>query len=109
MNKVNNIEEMYELVNPEFLTTKESCLNMLNNVYENKNMLNNYAIQVIKRLAQITNEKVFTQESTYKVQVMDFYVNKDKNNIESCADSLYTIVTEYLDGNDFSDYEEFKE
>ena len=107
--KITNIKELYELINPELLTTEQSCLEMITKVQLNENILKNYVEKVIKKLAKIKNEKVFTQESRYEVCCLDYYVASKSENIESCLDSLYSLVIDYRDGFNFQDYEELKE
>lgn len=107
--KITNIEELHELVNPELLTTKQSCYKMIANAISNENLIKNYVKEVIKKLAKLENKKVFTQKSTYNVDYLDYYVNSKSNNIESCVDSLYGEIIDYGDGHDFKDFEELKE
>lgn len=109
MSNIKNIEELHELINPEFLTTEESCYEMLKNVDSNHQLLNKYGKAVVKRLAKIKNEKIFTQESTYGVTYVDYYVANNKNEIKSCADSLFDEIIDFHDGYDFQDFEELKE
>lgn len=107
--KITNIEELYELINPELLTTEQNCYEMISKVRLNKVILNNYIKNVIKRLAKLNNKKIFTQNSKYEVTYRDYYMADNKNEIESCADSLYDEIVDYHDGYYFEDFEELKE
>lgn len=107
--KITNIEELHELINPEFLTTENSCQAMLDKVYKNRLILDNYGKKVIKRLAKIKNEKVFCSHSDYTVTYCDYFVAKDKEELDNLGYSLFDEVNEVHDSiyiDDFSELEE---
>lgn len=107
--KITNIEELHELVNPELLTTEKSYYDMLDKVYQNRKLLDNYGKKVIKRLAKIKNEKVFYAESDYTVTYCDYFVAKDKEELNGLGDSLFDEVVDVYDSICIEDYEELKE
>lgn len=53
MSNINNIEELYELINPEFLTTVDSCIDMINKAYINKCILEDYCKKVQQRIKDL--------------------------------------------------------
>lgn len=108
-NKITNIEELYELVNPELLTTENSCHDMLDKLYQNKRLLDNYGKKVIKRLAKIKNEKVFYAESDYTVTYCDYFVAKDKEELNGLGDSLFDEVVDVHDSICIEDFSELRE
>lgn len=96
---MNNIEELYELINPELITSEKTLFAEMEKARQNKNAIDNYLLACVHRLAQITNQKVFKHELTYDITILDYYIGKDKDNVEIGADSIYDEIIDYGDGN----------
>ena len=98
---MNNIEEMFELINPELITSEKTLHEEMRKAYRNKNIMDNYLLACVHRLAQITKQKVFTNEVHYDVYQKDYYVANSKDDFDLGCDCYFTEDLEA--GN--SDYE----
>lgn len=65
--KITNIEESHELVNPKFLTTTESCLKMLDKASENKKFLENYIYKVHDKINKLALDKIKGVNNKWKL------------------------------------------
>lgn len=60
---MNNIETMYELINPELITSEKTLHEEMHKAFQNIDIMNNYITACGHRLKQITKQKVFTNYS----------------------------------------------
>lgn len=58
MSNIKNIEELHELINPEFLTTEESCIDMINKASKNEKIIKNYIHMVHDKINKLTLDKI---------------------------------------------------
>lgn len=107
--KITNIEELHELINPELLTTEQSCFDMLDRIYKNRKILNDYGKKLIKRIAKIDDREVYYSESDYTVTYCDYFVAKDKDEISGLNDSLFDEIIEVHDSINIGDFEKLEE
>lgn len=96
---MNNIEELYELINPELITSKEVLFKEMEKARQNKNAINNYLLACVHKLAKLKGQKVFEHEVTYSTVFSDYYVNENKDKVEIGPDSVHSEIIEYGDGN----------
>lgn len=96
---MNNIEELYELINPELITSEKTLLKEMEKAKQNKNAIDNYLLACVHKLAQLTKQKVFEHEVTYSITYSDYYIAKNKDEIEIGPDAIHYEIIEYGDGN----------
>lgn len=96
---MNNVEEMFELINPELITSEKTLHEEMSKAYRNKNIMNNYLLACVHKLAQISKQKVFTNECRYETCYTDFYVANCKEDFDVGCDCIYSEEIETYDGN----------
>ena len=96
---MNNIEEMYELINPGLITSEKTLHQEMNKAYCNKNIMNNYLLACVHRLAQISKQKVFTNEVHYEITEKDYYIANSKDDFDVGCDCMYSETLDYHDGD----------
>lgn len=97
--KIPTDQTFYDLLNVDFITSKETLLNEMIHARRNINAINNYLLACVHKLAQLTEQKVFEHEVTYTTTFSDYYIGKDKDEIEVGPNALHYEIIEYGDGN----------
>ena len=96
---MNNIEEIFELINPELITSEKVLLKEMENARQNKNVMDNYLLACVHRLAKLKGQKVFKHEVTYSTIHSDYYVEENRDKIEISPNAVHSEIIEYGDGN----------
>ena len=96
---MNNIEELFELINPELITSEKTLIKEMEKANRNKNAINNYLLACVHRLAKLKRQKVFAHEVTYSTIYSDYYVEKDRDKVEIGPSAVYSEIIDYGDGN----------
>ena len=96
---MNNIEELYELINPELITSEKTLHKEMEKANQNKNVIDNYLLACVHRLAQLTKQKIFEHEITYTIAYSDYYVAKSKDEVEIGPNVVHSEIIDYGDGN----------
>lgn len=96
---MNNIEELFELINPELITSEKTLLKEIEKANQNKNAIDNYLLACTHKLAQLTKQKVFTHEVTYSTVYSDYYIAKNRDEVEIGPNAIHSEIIDYGDGN----------
>ena len=88
----------YDLIKPEFITTKEECYRLISQAYDATQALEQYRIALVHKLAELTKQKVFRLKTEYyNVKLYDYFVGKSKKALE---DEVAGICDEFIDYGD---------
>ena len=96
---MNNIEEMFELINPELITSEKTLHEEMNKAYCNKNIMDNYLLACVHRLAQITKQKVYINEVYYEITEKNYHVGNSLKDINVGCNQIYTETLPYHNGD----------
>lgn len=96
---MNNIEELFELINPELITSEKVLLKEMEKANKNKNAMDNYLLACVHRLAKLKKQKVFEHEVTYSTVYSDYYVEENRDKVEIGPNAIHSEIITYGDGN----------
>lgn len=89
----------YDLIKPEFVTTKEECYRLISLAYDATQALEQYRIALVHKIAELTKQKVFRLKTEYNnTQCYDYFVAKNKEELEDKVSGICDEVICFDEG-----------